>query len=155
MIDISNYVTKFFYPEVRDRITITNEQTGFWVEPIMCNRVLYILNVPKTKLTFLTKLTLRHEIGHIKFHEMAIRGEYEKIESVLSKIKKHKIFCWLQKIWYWNKFIRAIKTKLGFCGDLQYKYDDNYGIYYDTETIVTPFTRGENELYCDWYALHG
>jgi len=108
----------------------------------------YNMFYAKKDLTKAVMLTIRHEIGHVIFDEMLDWSEDgNDIKKMFQKIKKRKWFCRIQRVWYWNKFIRWIKRKCGFSTKLWYKKNDKYR---STEYIMS-----EVELFADWFAVYG
>ena len=109
----------------------------------------FIIEVPDKKfynVSSITKMTLRHELGHVIFQCM-LADSIERLREIVRDIKKHKFLCTVQRILYWNSLFRWIKGVLGFSSNTDYSYTDSY---YGTE-----FSRGDNELFCDWFAVRG
>ena len=107
----------------------------------------YNMHIPSKfkSLGFFTRLTLRHEVAHIIFEEM-YRLDLDGINQWMMMIEDHRLFMFVQNFWYWNRLLRWVKRKLGFSYNIQYDPDD----YYDDNGA---FTRRDNELFCDWFAI--
>lgn len=138
--------------ELFKRIEIKESKGGFYSQWGVNNeKYFYIVYIPEKKkeLTLLNRLTLLHEVGHIIFNEM-FYNNHTKLERIIAHIhSEHPIFVFLQKIWYWNSFIRKIKMKLGFSYNIQYTAKDLYDK--DVNLIIN---RADNELFCDYFSMY-
>lgn len=142
---------------ISDKIQLISGDTGgFCTQWIRQYSVLpefvYVISIPSRfnsqKIGYLVKLAILHEIGHIIFNELAmdqIVGGGNKLNQWLDQIFRHRLFTKIQFIWYWNRFIRGIKMKLGYSFDIKYSPDD---------LVCNGFAnRKVNELFCDWFAI--
>ena len=143
---IEEYVrskTRDFDTFLTPKVVRDDENNGFYA--LVGDNWSTIIHVPKSakRLTWAVKKTLDHELGHAVFWHLR---DSCRLRHYMNVIKERKVFCFLQKIWYWNPIIRRIKRLLGFSTKINYKKED---IYYMN------WTREENELFCDHYAWFG
>ena len=109
----------------------------------------HVLHVPRSKkeLNWPRKLTVRHEVAHVIFSEMLRWSTGELYNWVNKEILRHKVWCWILKVYHWNKTLRRIRGWFGYTYDIDYDRDD----------LMPPpgqlYTREENELFCDWFAI--
>jgi len=155
MCDIRCFVdTAINCKSISDRVELDiSGDGGFYVQwRVREGKYRYVMHVPenKTKLGFATKKTLLHETGHILFNEMYI-ADPANLLKVLSRMRKKRLFSLLQGWWYWNPVLRAIRIKLGFSVKLEYAKNDEYD---DGSLAPEYFTRGDNEFFCDYFAVY-
>ena len=136
--------------ELYNKIKIRTSSEGFysrWIKPNGDFQYEIFIPEDKMKLKFATRLTILHEIGHILFNQM-FYNNHTKLLKIMTNMHRRRMFHFFQGIWYWNPIIRFVKKKFGFSTTLHYTKSDLYD-----EVVSTYFTRGDNEFFCDYFAL--
>ena len=137
MKTIQSYINEVIGNDLlSSKVKVLPSQDGFYSRMIRNgNEFRYEIYVPenKQKLRF--------------FNEMFYKNPTQ-LRRLMDKIRQHRIFYFLQGVWYWNPFIRKIKKKLGFSTTIQYSKDDLYD-----KAMSEHYTRQSNEAFCDYFAL--
>jgi len=115
------------------------------------NTVEYWVYVPvkkvRKRLSWATKLTLKHEYGHVVC-EYLYRTKNSLLFEIMDRMRERKKFRRLQRFYYWNPVLRWFKRMLGFSSKISYKRDDHW----EVEALRTGLTREDNEFFCDCFA---
>lgn len=143
------YLTRNFL--FKDMVTVVRSKVnkGFYTHWGMS----YSIMVPDKKfedIWFFTVMSLRHEVGHVIFHDLYCYNQ-DLLKDMIATIRRERwFFTRLQEFWYWSKPLRWLKRAFGFARKLSYSKHDKYD-----QNVNGAFSRADNELFCDWYAVWG